>query len=94
VKFEPTNIPGSTLQSSLETRERQGNIPLLSRAARQSKPRASVINEPTFMTNSEDGSQSIGLSAHGPARLPDDEFGSILAASAAEYAGFAGLTDS
>jgi hypothetical protein len=38
--------------------------------------------------------QSIGLSAHESARLPDDEFGSILAANAAKYAGFAGLTDS
>jgi len=38
--------------------------------------------------------QSIGLSAHGPARLPDDGFGSILAANAAKYASFAGFTDS
>jgi hypothetical protein len=32
--------------------------------------------------------RSIGLPAHGTARLPDDEFGSILAANAAKYAGF------
>jgi hypothetical protein len=38
--------------------------------------------------------RSIGLPAHGTVRLPDDEFGSILAANAAKYAGFAGFTDS
>jgi hypothetical protein len=38
--------------------------------------------------------RSIGLPAHGTARLPDEEFGSILAANAAKYAGFAGFTDS
>ncbi|HSY36320.1 MAG TPA: hypothetical protein VK814_11270 [Acidobacteriaceae bacterium] len=42
------------------------------------------------MTSWESGSQTIGLSAHGAARLPDDEFGSILAANAANYAGFTG----
>jgi hypothetical protein len=38
------------------------------------------------------------VSAHGSARLPDPkpslEFGSILAANAAKYAGFAGFADS
>jgi hypothetical protein len=38
--------------------------------------------------------QSIGLSAHGSARLPVNGFGSILAANAAKYAGFTGLADS
>jgi hypothetical protein len=33
--------------------------------------------------------KSIGLSAHGSARLPVNEFGSILAAKLAKYAGFA-----
>jgi hypothetical protein len=37
---------------------------------------------------------TIGLSAHGSARLPVVEFGSILAANAAKYAGFTGLADS
>ena len=39
-------------------------------------------------------SQFNRAAAHGSARLPDDEFGSILAANAANYAGFAGFTDS
>jgi hypothetical protein len=38
-------------------------------------------------------SQFNRAAAHGSARLPDDEFGSILAANAANYAGFAGFTD-
>jgi hypothetical protein len=37
---------------------------------------------------------SIGLSAHGSARSPVVEFGSILAANAANHAGFAGFADS
>jgi hypothetical protein len=34
----------------------------------------------------------IGLSAHGAARLPVMNFGSILVANTANYAGFAGFT--
>jgi hypothetical protein len=39
-------------------------------------------------------SQFNRAAAHGSARLPDEEFGSILAANAANYAGFAGFADS
>jgi hypothetical protein len=39
-------------------------------------------------------SQFNRAAAHGSARLSDDEFGSILAANAANYAGFADFTDS
>jgi hypothetical protein len=39
-------------------------------------------------------SQFNRAAAHGSARLPDDEFGSILAANAANYADFAGFTGS
>jgi len=39
-------------------------------------------------------SQFNRAAAHGSARLPDDEFGSILAANAANYADFTDFTDS
>jgi hypothetical protein len=36
----------------------------------------------------------IELPAHGTARSPEVNFGSILVANSADYAGFAGFTDS